>query len=41
MGKQSAIFNCVTKETLITVEYIDLELKSWSECADAQTDLDL
>ena len=23
IGKQSAIFTCVTEETLITVEYID------------------
>ena len=30
---------CVPKETLVTVEYIDKQWKSWSECADVLSDL--
>ena len=40
-GRQIGIFNCVPKETLVTVEYIDKQWKSWSECADLPSDMGL
>ena len=38
-SRQIGIFNCVPKETLVNVEYIDKQWKSWSECADVLSDL--
>ena len=38
-SRQISSFACVPKETLVTVEYIDKQWKSWSECADVLSDL--
>ena len=38
-GRQIGIFNYVPKETPLTVEYIDKQWKSWSECADVLSEL--
>ena len=38
-GRQIGIFNCVPKETLVTVKCIDKQWKSWSECTFVLSDL--
>ena len=38
-GRQIGIFNCVPKETLVTVKCIYKQWKSWSECAVVLSDL--
>ena len=38
-GRQIGIFNCVPKETLVTVKCIDKQRKSWSELAVVLSDL--